>query len=207
MKKASLKDYMQWFEGYTAKGGKPTHAYTYEFINRDWLVATKDFYLGGECGANSKSIVVMPGVKWLGGDLGHNSLYFMDDYRYVGSSIPVFNDICFRAVDSKGVVQRMFLEELRRDAIREIHYTDQFDDEDDFEEKPYRYYSVSDLPDKHKNKKRIVNAINDTLKENRVLTNEDVDKIIGTKYPSFPWPMIIFILISVAFVLYGIVNL
>jgi len=92
---AIVVDYIKWMKGYLEKGGKPTHHHD---SNMPWgrggfLVAKCDFELDGECGANACNIIVPEGVKFLGGDMGHCNLYFMEDFSVKGGCVPTYNDM------------------------------------------------------------------------------------------------------------------
>lgn len=94
---ARVEDYKKWLAGFIKKGGEPTHFYDYPMKGSldDWLVATADFELVPLYGANSLHIIVLNGVKFKGGDLGHTELYFMDGFEKRASCIPVYADIEF----------------------------------------------------------------------------------------------------------------
>lgn len=89
---ASVDQYVTWLEGYLEAGGRITHAYDYPIARPSFLVAVANFTTGGECGSRSRQIIVPQNVQHLGGDLGHNTLYFMDGFRVVGHFVPVYND-------------------------------------------------------------------------------------------------------------------
>ena len=95
-RKARIGEYIEWLKAYLYAGHKPTHYYGYPWEHNGFLVATSDFVLGGECGACARSIIVPQGVRCLGGDLGHNHLYYVDGPRYVGFGVvPVYTDTAF----------------------------------------------------------------------------------------------------------------
>jgi hypothetical protein len=74
-----LDRYTAWLRAYLAAGGQVTHVYDYPYLGQRFLLAARDFTTGGECGALSREIMVPPGVRHLGGDLGHCNLYFEAD--------------------------------------------------------------------------------------------------------------------------------
>lgn len=94
---AKVEDYKKWLAGFMKKGSESTHFYNYPMKGSldDWLVATADFELVPLYGANSLHIIVLNGVKFKGGDLGHTELYFMDRFEKQASWVPVYTDIEF----------------------------------------------------------------------------------------------------------------
>jgi len=97
LRQASIEDYRNWLAGFLEKGGKLTHCYEY-LIERgldDWKVALKDFQISPLFGTESLNIIVPSGIKFLGGELGHNNLYLMDDFSCIGSWVPIYSDIHF----------------------------------------------------------------------------------------------------------------
>ena len=93
--KASRNDYKKWLARFMNQGGRPTHSYDYDMPEDDWFVATKDFQIEALHGSDSLQIIVKSGVIFKGGDLGHTNLYFMDDFKLMGSWVPVYSDITF----------------------------------------------------------------------------------------------------------------
>lgn len=89
---ASLNQYVSWLEKYMRAGGQPTHFYEYPWARAGIVVATQDFTIGGECGVDARSILVPSHVKFLGGNLGHNNLYFEDSLTCRGGWVPVYGD-------------------------------------------------------------------------------------------------------------------
>jgi hypothetical protein len=111
---ARVSEYVDWLRGYLAGGGEITHAYDYRL--NGFLVACRDFSTGGECGVNAAQIVVPAGVRHTGGDLGHNSLYFMDGFTERGHGfVPIFADPEFDALP--GVAEAREAEEARHVAF------------------------------------------------------------------------------------------
>lgn len=96
---ARVSEYVDWLRGHLAGGGQITHAYDYPIARADFLLARSDFTTGGECGTDAAQIVVPAGVRHLGGDLGHNNLFFMDGFTCTGRAIvPVYADPEFDAL-------------------------------------------------------------------------------------------------------------
>ena len=93
--KANKGDYEQWLAGYMNQGGKPTHSYNYDIPEYGWFIAIKDFQIEPLHGSNSLQIIVKSGVIFKGGELGHTNLYFMDDFKLMGSWVPVYRNIKF----------------------------------------------------------------------------------------------------------------
>jgi hypothetical protein len=95
---ATVEEYADWLRGFMVAGGEPTHFYDYPFDRWDFEYAMHHFATCGERGARSRHIIVPVGVQHLGGDLGHNTIFFADGYRPVGSVVPVFTDPVFDAM-------------------------------------------------------------------------------------------------------------
>jgi hypothetical protein len=95
LRPATLDEYLTWLRAWLDAGNQPTHAYDYPWSRRTWLTATRDFRLGGECGVYAVNILVPPGIQRVGGELGHNELYFMDGPEQRGRMVPVFSDPVF----------------------------------------------------------------------------------------------------------------
>lgn len=180
MKQARLSDYITWLEGYLAKGYKPTHTYLYNWPARDFLIATEDFYLGDECGASSRSIIVPKGINWLGGARGHNNLYYMEDFKVEGHFVPLYLDKAFRSLKfSKGSVQKCILEEIREEVIFRL---EDWIDEDDFEDTYAKVAAepISALLNKGSEEYRMrikIKAIEEIRKAERA-TDKDIDKLL-----------------------------
>lgn len=96
-RQATIGEYIDWLRGHLAQGGQITHVYDYPLPG--FLTAQRDFTTGGECGTDSRQIVVPANVRHRGGDLGHNNLFFMDGFTCAGLAIvPVYADPEFNAV-------------------------------------------------------------------------------------------------------------
>ncbi|MCX6792724.1 MAG: hypothetical protein NTY12_01745 [Candidatus Falkowbacteria bacterium] len=95
LRKATAKDYDAWLDGFFKKGGKQTHYYNYSILQTDYFyVAIKDFSLLKPLrGSSAIRIIVPHGLNFLGGDLGHCTIYFMKDYEIQGHQfVPVFKN-------------------------------------------------------------------------------------------------------------------
>lgn len=96
-----LDRYVRWLQRYVRNGGQITHVYDYPYDRAGFLLAVRDFRLGGECGSRARPVVVPSTVRFLGGDLGHCNLYFeADDTGDAHGSlwVPVYSDPMFGAV-------------------------------------------------------------------------------------------------------------
>lgn len=72
--------YVAWLRAYLADGGKITDVYDYPYPGEiRFLLAIRDFTTDGETGSAARAILVPPGVRHLGGALGHCKLYFEAD--------------------------------------------------------------------------------------------------------------------------------
>lgn len=114
LRPATLDEYLTWLRAWLDAGHQPTHAYDYPWSRWTWLTATRDFRLGDECGVYAVNIVVQPGVRHVGGGLGHNQLYFADGPEKRGRMVPVFSDAPFEMLP--GV--REFVAGERRKAVQ-----------------------------------------------------------------------------------------
>lgn len=112
LRPARLDEYLAWLRAWLDAGGTLTHAYDYPWSRWTWLTASRDFQLGGECGANAVQIIVPAGMQHAGGGLGHNNLYFLDGPRQLGSQVPVFSDPEF--ADLPGVPEFVREEERKQ---------------------------------------------------------------------------------------------
>ena len=88
---ASPAYYRRWLRAYIEDGGKPTNYYDYNDTNT-YYVATSDFTIYPLYGSSGVNIIVPPGVKYLGGNPGHNSIFTIDGPGVVGSRVPVYKD-------------------------------------------------------------------------------------------------------------------
>ena len=93
---ATIEEYKKWLHGFIKNGGEPTHSYDRPFDETIFL-ATRDFKAYPLFGSQSIGIIVPENVKFLGGELGHSNLYFMDRFKHRGVTgwIPVYNNITF----------------------------------------------------------------------------------------------------------------
>lgn len=71
--------YAAWLRSYIDAGGQVTHGYDYAYPARKFLLAERDFTTSGQFGSSSREILVPPGTRYLGGDLGHCDLLFEGD--------------------------------------------------------------------------------------------------------------------------------
>jgi len=97
LRQARVEDYKNWLAGFLEKGSKPTHCYEYPMERGldEWKVAFNDFQISPLFGTESLQIIIPSGIKFLGGELGHNNLYFMDGFSHIGGWAPVYSDIHF----------------------------------------------------------------------------------------------------------------
>lgn len=94
LKPATAEDYTRWLRGYMERGGSITHCYDYDLLPDEFYVAQSDFALIPLYGVDAVHIIVPHGVRFLGGELGHCTLYFEDEvkgHRWV----PLYNNISF----------------------------------------------------------------------------------------------------------------
>ncbi|MBA7716890.1 hypothetical protein ES703_125974 [subsurface metagenome] len=97
LRQARVEDYKNWLAGFLAMDNKPTHCYDYPLERGldEWKVALSDFQIVPLFGANSLQIIIPKGIKFLGGELGHNNLYLMDGFSCLGGWVPIYSDIHF----------------------------------------------------------------------------------------------------------------
>lgn len=121
-----LDRYIAWLRAYLAADGQVTHVYDYPYPGERFLLAARDFTTGGECGALSREILVPPGVRHLGGDLGHCHLYFEADgssppraESLVTPFVPAYSDPGFRELPGYAEAAQRALEARARDEQRE----------------------------------------------------------------------------------------
>lgn len=92
---ASKHYYETWLRSYVENGGNPTHIYDYNFPEGKFYRALADFEILPLCGTSSINIIVPTGINFLGGDLGHCNIFFMDGYKAIGCWIPLYKDMNF----------------------------------------------------------------------------------------------------------------
>jgi hypothetical protein len=91
MRPATANDYVIWLKGYLEDGGEITHTYDYPISRWKFVVATSHFTLKPGFGVNAKHIIVPRFIKW-SGQLGHDSVFEMNEYKCHGRIVPVFSD-------------------------------------------------------------------------------------------------------------------
>lgn len=94
LRNATTVEYREWLEGYINRGGSVTQHYNGRMNDDRYYVAIEDFELHDNCGAFAYDIIVPIGVSFLGGELGHCNLYFMDGFATLGWHVPMWNDTC-----------------------------------------------------------------------------------------------------------------
>lgn len=90
LSKATNQHYKRWLKGFLDNGGKPTHFYDYK-LPSNFYIANEDVKMIALCGASSIDIIAMPGIK-ITGELGHCSVFAMDNFTTQGICIPVYSD-------------------------------------------------------------------------------------------------------------------
>jgi hypothetical protein len=93
LRKALPYEYSVWITGFIKAEGKPTHSYNYGMPDK-FLVANDNFTLCPEYGSGSRNIIVPVGIKveFKRSNVGHNNLYFMDEFKQIGDWVPVYKD-------------------------------------------------------------------------------------------------------------------
>lgn len=95
---ATINDYKNWLRGFLENGGKPTHSYDCSIEDQinNMFVAKEDFEIMPFFGDSSVSIIVPKGIKY-SGEVGHNVLYFEENYQVKGGDmeVPIYKDIKF----------------------------------------------------------------------------------------------------------------
>lgn len=89
---ATPLDYARWLAGYIRQGGELTHSYDYD-LPRSFFVATGNLHLPALYGSRAVSVIVPRGVEVTFDEIGHNALYFMDDFRVEGSLVPLYSGL------------------------------------------------------------------------------------------------------------------
>lgn len=93
LRPAKNNDYSEWLTQYIIyKGSMPTNKCDYPMPEYNWFVAKSDFRMVPLYGSQAINIVVPSHVKYLGGDLGHSSLYFLKDHTNLGGSVPQYSN-------------------------------------------------------------------------------------------------------------------
>jgi hypothetical protein len=93
LRHATVEDYAKWIKEYVERGKKITHYYDYPMpVDTFYVVTTEEFYVSPLYGANSIKIIVPRGVKYLGGNLGHIELFFMESPEKAKYA-PIYTDV------------------------------------------------------------------------------------------------------------------
>lgn len=93
LKRASIEDYALFLYNYMMQGGRPTHAYDYEYARAEILLAEQDTVLPATLGAASLDVLARPGVtvaRAAGFDHGH---VFHQEGHTHARWIPVYLDL------------------------------------------------------------------------------------------------------------------
>jgi len=91
------KDYIEWLTGYIEKGGYITHYYDYPMGNKIYI-ARQDCQMVPMFGSSSimlvvpKEINIIPVPEEPFGGWGHNNIYFIKDFKHIGSFVPAYSD-------------------------------------------------------------------------------------------------------------------
>lgn len=93
LRRATARDYRKWLEGWAEKEGETTHHYDYN-LRDSWYVAKADMHLPRYYGSSSVQIIVPEGITVTFTDgLGHNNLYFMEDFDQAGGWVPTYRNV------------------------------------------------------------------------------------------------------------------
>jgi hypothetical protein len=88
---AKPHEYKEWLNGYLARGGEITHTYNYPMPD-SFYVATRNFPLKAMFGSEAKHIIVPAGVEIDWSYLGHNTLYYTENFSPRGPWVPSYTD-------------------------------------------------------------------------------------------------------------------
>jgi hypothetical protein len=129
IRKALISEYAAWLRGYLAQGGKITHFYDYPF--KGFLFADENILVDrGECGANSRHIIMKSGSRALqsspGGAFdgwGHTTIYLMDGFSLPATHrwVPVYSDSEFDVLLDDDSQSRRQLERENDRKFRQRH--------------------------------------------------------------------------------------
>jgi hypothetical protein len=93
LRHGTIEDYAKWIKEYVERGKKITHYYDYPMpVDTFYVVTTREFCVSPLHGANSIKIIVPKGVKYLGGNLGHIELFFMESSEKAKYA-PIYTDV------------------------------------------------------------------------------------------------------------------
>lgn len=98
-RKATRDDYVEWYSGFKRSGGKTEYQRDYPFnVSHGWYVLLVDaIKIPTLYGANSVNLIIPSYVTDVGNyddeELGHNSIYKMHDYSFVGCGAESFADV------------------------------------------------------------------------------------------------------------------
>jgi hypothetical protein len=93
LRPARASEYSSWLQGWVEQGGRISHVYDDPTPKGLYMLLDNIEELPpGLCGAFSLRIIVPRGLTLKYDDLGHCSIYFMDGYRFDGTSVPAYSD-------------------------------------------------------------------------------------------------------------------
>ena len=86
-KSANISEYKKWLEGYLVNGGKVS-SFDETFNSHPFRLVTKDIKLKALTSTELLHLIINKGVEidFIDGGIGHCKLFYMDDFRYEGSS-------------------------------------------------------------------------------------------------------------------------
>lgn len=79
MRRAQKWEYDAWLTGFMKRGGLPTHFYDYAMPVANWFVPLIDCPVTPLYGSMSINIVFPKGIRFQGGDTGHNNVFITTD--------------------------------------------------------------------------------------------------------------------------------
>lgn len=105
-RRASVKDYLKWLEGFFNNGGSPQYYYDYPFSRGDFYVAQCSLELHVLYGSMSFSLIVPVGIDVYSVNkvqgFGHINIFWMNGFKLSGG-VPIYNDINFKG-DINGTI-------------------------------------------------------------------------------------------------------
>jgi len=94
LRPALVSDYAAWLSAYRACGHRVAIEDDADFadIVASFVVATADFRLEPRYGREALNVIVPLGVRFLGGELGHSTLFFHDGPRSTDRAVAAYRD-------------------------------------------------------------------------------------------------------------------
>ena len=95
LRTACQRDYEKWLIDWLLAGNRITIVYDMEFKEGRFKIAKEDVLSAPLYGLSAHNIIIPQQFKFLGGELGHNQIYYYENGApaHAGDFVPLYNDI------------------------------------------------------------------------------------------------------------------